>query len=73
MRHLTNYPNPDSADFDRRIDYPSDIAFEGRAEFAKHQREWALSKTIGMPKATDSYTVADLVKMNYVGLYEKED
>lgn len=49
------------------------VTGQTRDEALRLYRQWLHGKIIGDPKATEHYSVAELKRMGYVGVYEPED
>lgn len=63
---LTNLYNPKNKDAGL---YIATLVNETREVAWNRQAEWLKDKIIGYPKATEHYTVQELLDMGYVGVY----
>ena len=70
MEFLFNYPDPRRLDFVSKILIPSDET--NCWAFAKQKRTWLSTKIISAPLATEQYSVAQLVAMGLIGVYEPD-
>lgn len=70
MKWLTNILDPNDPDAYSMLIIEAD---EDRAEAWQHHLSWLKDKAIGMPKATNKYSVLELVGMGMVGVYGFED
>jgi hypothetical protein len=68
MRWLSNTYDPTRPD--AFLYGPSRIADETQEEAYRSWHRWLKGKTIGKPKATDTYTTQELQKMHMVGVYD---
>lgn len=74
MIFLSNIYNPELPDAKMYYICSSHAIIYGEEgierEWQRHL-DWVNRNIIGLPQATDKYTVEELVKMNIVGIYEK--
>jgi hypothetical protein len=70
MRWLTNIYDPRRPDFKANIHLTT---LQTPEDAARDAREWLRDKTVGTPKATRYFTVAELEAMGMVGIYAPEE
>lgn len=68
MKFLTNTFDPNHVDAKRYFTYRSN---KDRDEQWQVYLHWLSDKIIGLPQATDLYTVEQLINMNIVGVYRR--
>lgn len=66
MKHLSNVYNPEARDAKNHVLRCTGETLE---EAWQHHLEWLRGKRIGLPAATEKYTVEQLINMNIVGVY----
>jgi hypothetical protein len=68
MKFLTNVFDPKHPDAKRYLSYRLN---EDREAQWQYHLKWLNDKVIGLPEASDAYTVEQLVNMGYVGVYKR--
>ena len=66
-RWLYNVYNPRNLNFDS---YVSCMPMGTQFEAVDRMRKWLVGKTIGEPKKSKAFSVAELKRMDIVGVYE---
>lgn len=71
MKHLSNIYNPKLPNAYLFFEY-SHVLSTKEEQWA-HYLEWVNENQIGLPQATDRFSVRDLVAMGMVGVYSKDE